>query len=530
MRHDPSRRDVLRLGAVAALAGALSACTAGGTAKPVPTGTLAPTGQPGPGSLSGRTPAPTRSAPPTFGQLAGQISGGLVQAGEAGFDPKDLLYNPRFAGQPAPQAIARCRTSADVAACVRFAAEGGAPLRIRNGGHSYGGWSSGPGLVADLAQLNAVTVDAAAKTATVGAGALLADVYTSLAAQGVSIGAGSCPTVGITGLTLGGGVGVLARAYGLTADQLSSAQVVTADGRLRTVDATADPDLFWALRGGGGSFAALTSLTFAVRPAPMMTTFFLQWPWSAAAAVLEAWQHWAGGTARELWSTCKLLNDPGQGKQVSVSGTWIGSGSVDAQLQGLLAALPRPSTNSRNRASYGSTMLGEAGCAGQDAATCLADALAPAKRQPFAASSSIMQQAMPSDGVDAIVAAVAAASGVADLVEGGVSFDSLGGAVADVAAGATAFAWRTALASVQYTATWTYANAGLDPAPFDAFVRSERQALAPWLGASAYVNYADAAIVDYPSAYWGPNVSRLRQIKKTYDPADVFSFPQSVPV
>ena len=115
------------------------------------------------------------------------------------------------------------------------------------------------------------------------------------------------------------------------------------------------------------------------------------------------------------------------------------------------------------------------------------------------------------------------------MVEGGVSFDALGGAVADVGAGDTAFPWRSALAIVQHTATWNYADASIDPTPFDTFVRGERAALAPWLGSSAYVNYADASITDFGTAYWGPNLARLKQVKQTYDPNDVFSFPQSVP-
>jgi hypothetical protein len=414
---------------------------------------------------------------------------------------------------------------------VRFAAAGGAALRIRNGGHSYGGWSAGPGLVADLAQLKSISVNTTARTATIGAGALLADVYTQLAAQGVSIGGGSCATVGVTGLTLGGGQGVLTRAYGLTCDQLRSIQIVTADGRTRTVDSGHDPDLFWALRGGGGgSFGAVTALTFAVRPAPTMTTFFLQWPWSAAASVLGAWQQWIKGAPRELWSTCKLLADPGQGLKVTVSGTWLGSGPISGPLGSLLSSVPAPSSNSSNTADYGSTMMGEAGCSGEDAATCLANAYTPAQRQPFAATSSVVQQAVPAPGIAAIVAAVQGGMNVPGLVEGGASFDALGGAVSDVAATATAFPWRTALAIVQYTATWNYASATADPSPYDNFVHGERQALSPWLGSSAYVNYADASIADFGTAYWGPNLARLKQVKKQYDPANVFTFPQSVPV
>ncbi len=529
MNHDLPRRDVLRLAGAAALAGALTGCTAGGS-KPGSTPPPTPSTSPVPPTVLSSSHSPTRAVSPTFTELAAQISGGLVQAGQPGYDPAALLYNPRFATQPAPRAIARCRTREDVAACVRFAAAGGAPLRLRNGGHSYGGWSSGPGLVADLAAMNTVTIDAAKHTATIGAGARLADVYAALAARGVSIGGGSCATVGVTGLTLGGGVGVLNRAYGLTCDQLRAAEVVTADGRIRTVSADADPDLFWALRGGGPSFAAVTSLTFAVRPAPTISTFFLQWPWPAAAAVLSGWQHWIRGIPRELWTTCKLLADPGQGSKATVSGTWIGSGSLASQLKALLATVPPASNSYRNTAGYGQTMLGEAGCSGQSAADCIAEALTPGKRQPFAATSSIMQRELPANGIAAIVGAVAAASGVAGLIEGGVAFDSLGGAVADVDVHATAFPWRHALATLQYTATWAYGRPPAAAAPFDSYVRAERRALTPWLGTSAYFNYADPSITDFATAYWGANLPRLQQVKRSYDPHNVFSFPQSVPL
>ena len=222
------RRDVLSVAGLLGLGAALSGC-AGPDVTP-----------------SSTAPRTTTSARPAYDQLARQLSGTLSLPGESGFRPRELLYNPRFFTQREPAAIAQVTSAADVAACVKFAADGGAPLRVRNGGHSYGGWSSGPGLVVDLAKLNSIKVNADGKTASIGAGSLLADVYSQLGARGVSIAGGSCATVGITGLTLGGGVGVLARSYGLACDQLASVQVVTADGTIRTVDANADADLFWA--------------------------------------------------------------------------------------------------------------------------------------------------------------------------------------------------------------------------------------------------------------------------------------------
>ena len=542
---------MLRLSGTAAIVSALSACTngtksvAGSTSPARPASTTMTTGSPrssaatgvatatAPPSTPSRAPSSTvANGPRTLDQLAGAVSGGLKRRGQAGYDAAALLYNPRFGRQPGPRAIAACRTGADVAACVRFAAAGATNLRIRNGGHSYGGWSSGPGLVADLAAMKSVTFDARTMTATVGAGARLADVYGALAAHGVAIGAGSCPTVGVTGLTLGGGVGVLSRAYGLTCDQVRAFAVVTADGTAHTVDAHTQPELFWALRGGGGGLAAVTSVTFAVRRAPTIVRFFLQWPWSRAADVLAAWQEWTAGAPRELWSTCKLLADPGSGLTATVAGTWIGSGSVDRVLAALLRRLPAPRFSSRHTDSYGATMAAEAGCAGLDPNQCVTHALTPGSRLPFAATSSIVAKALPAAGVAAAVEAVANSMDVAPgvLVEAGISFDALGGAVADVGPGDTAFPWRSALALVQHTATWRSSAAGHDPAPFDGFVRAARKSLAPWTGSSAYVNYADASIANFATAYWGSNLSRLRTVKRAVDPHGVFGFPQSVPL
>ena len=130
-------------------------------------------------------------------------------------------------------------------------------------------------------------------------------------------------------------------------------KIVTADGKTRTVDQRKDPDLFWALRGGGGSFGAVTELTFDVRPAPRVQTFFLQWSWTSAAEVLAAWQGWMGEAPRELWSTCKLLADPGKGARVLVAGTWVGSGSPSARLTALLRSTPEPEVNDDGGGSYG---------------------------------------------------------------------------------------------------------------------------------------------------------------------------------
>jgi FAD/FMN-containing dehydrogenase len=471
----------------------------------------------------------------TLATLSKSLSRPLVLPGVASYAAASRLYNPRFDAGSRPAAVALCATAADVARCVQYAATTGTGLRLRSGGHSYGGWSTGPGLVVDVAGLSSVVVDTASGTARIGAGARLAQVYSALAAKGAAVAAGSCPTVGIAGLTLGGGVGALTRAYGLTCDAIRSVQIVTADGRTREVTASADEDLFWALRGGGGgSFGAVTAFTLAVRPAPTVQTFFLQWPFARAAAVLASWQKWVAAADPRLWSTCKLLADPTTGSlQAAVSGTWIGpSAGLAAQLAPLRAGVgAKPGVDQASTLSYAQAMLFEAGCFGQTAAQCVSAALSPPKRQPFAATSAIVSTALPTAGIAAAVQAVQAGMSVPKLVEGGISFDALGGQVRSVPAAGSAFAYRDALATVQYTATWaavTGPNGSASPQPFDALVRTMRSTLQPWTGTAAYVNYADPAIADYGTAYWGVNYPRLQSIKKTFDPNALFSFPQAV--
>lgn len=472
----------------------------------------------------------TGSAAPSLTELSSQLSSPLLRPGSAGYAARVGLYNPRFDAAARPEAIAACATPADVMACVRFGAHGGAPIHLRAGGHSYGGWSSGKGLVVDVRPMSAVHVDTPAHSVRIGAGARLAEVYEALGRNGAAIAAGSCPSVGITGLALGGGVGVLTRAFGLTCDAIRGVQLVTADGVLRDVDARQKPDLFWALcGGGGGSFGAVTALTLAIRPAPTVHTFFFSWDAHLAAEVLAAWQRWIGGRDAQLWSTCKLLGTPSNGElRAVVAGTWLGSSAeLDAQLSPLLRAVGAPpQARSARTLGYAQAMQLEAGCTGQDARECLTTALSPAKRLPFAATSAVLRTPLPADGVTAAVNGARRSLDVAGLVEGGLSFDALGGAVDALAPSATAFVHRGALAIVQYTATWK--RAADDPSSYDAYVRGLRGSLLPWTGPGAYVNYADASIRDYGSAYWGGNYPRLREIKKRYDGADLFSFPQSV--
>jgi FAD/FMN-containing dehydrogenase len=504
---------------LAGLAGAAGAC-APHNAEP-PGDSTAPGPSPDSASLS----SATTSAQPTnaqWKQLAKSIKGTLARPGSAGYDTVRLTQNPRYDGAQ-PLAVLSVASAGDVATAIAFAKDHALPVAVRSGGHSYPGWSAGNNrLVIDVRPLHRVKL--LGTTAHLGAGASLVDVYAGLGAVGRGIAGGSCPTVGIAGLTQGGGVGVLTRAHGLTCDAVTAMKVVTADGTVRTVDANHDPDLFWALRGGGGGhLGVVTSFTMHTFVAPTISTVYLAWPFSEAAQVVPAWLASAPTADRRLWSTMKLLGGSShqKGPVLFLSATWVGDPAKFAKaLQPLLKAVPTPTSDVSHVRSYLDTMLSYAGCSTIPADKCNTDPGGSLQREAFAATSHILTTTHVDLGT--LLGQVSKAQG-SGLLEAGISIDALGGAVRDVGASDTAFGHRSALATVQYTATYT----GDSAAPATSYVRGFRKAMTPSWGTGAYVNYTDASIKNYRAAYFGPNASRLAQARATYDPDGFFTQPQN---
>src|SRR5215218_5125810 len=224
-----------------------------------------------------------------------------------------------------PAASIPCGGPQDVAEAIAYARSEGLPLAARSGGHCFAGRSSTDGVVIDVSPMD--SVEAAGGLATIGAGARLGDVYDALDPHGVTIPAGCGPEVGIAGLTLGGGLGILGRRHGLTADALRAARVTLPGGRSITADAEREPDLFWALRGAGGArLGVVTALTFATVPAPALTSFHLVWPGAAAAGLIGAWQAWSPEGPDELAASLLVTApaDPGAPVCGHVFGTLIG--------------------------------------------------------------------------------------------------------------------------------------------------------------------------------------------------------------
>jgi FAD/FMN-containing dehydrogenase len=498
-----NRRRFLAAAGLGATGAALTACTGRSPAPPAAPTTTPPV-----------TSAPATTTPAAdsidYPALRAKLAGQLVTPDQPGYSTARRSYNPLFDDRR-PGAVAQVSSVSDVQACVSAAAGTHTPIAARGGGHSYLGASTPDNaLVVDLGRLSAISPQPDGSVV-VGAGTRLIDLYAALAAAGRCLPGGSCPSVGVAGLTLGGGIGVLARRYGLTCDQLTSATVVTADGTVRTASPGSEPDLYWALRGGGGgNLGIVTSFTFSTAPAPSPTVFSLRFPAGSVGQVLGEWQHWLAGAPDELWSNCTVT--VGSPPTCRVGGCFLGSPAGLAPLLTSLAgrAGVQPVSKYSKQMSYLDAMRYFAGCAGDSVAQChLSSAGGALGRESFVASSRVL--AAPVTDLTPVVRACTGPAGMS------VIFDGLGGAVGRVAADATAFPHRSALATVQiYLDTTAAAQAAST-----AQVTSVRDELAAVLGPGAYVNYLDRTTPRQD--YYLGNLARLTQVADRYDPTAVFS-------
>jgi FAD/FMN-containing dehydrogenase len=502
-----------------------AACTSasGGSSTTSPTSGAAPSG-----SL---TSSAARTSGTAWHRLAASLDGDLIRPGSPGYPTARLAYDPLF-DDVRPRAIVRVASTRDVARTIAFARDHGFRFAARSGGHSYGGYSLSNGIVIDVTKLSHVSGDPAAKRATVGSGATLMQVANGLAPDGLVVPGGTCATVGIAGLTMGGGQGVTGRRFGLTCDSLEAATIVLADGSVVHCDANRHDDLFWGLRGGGGgNLGVVTSFTFAAHPLTHLTICSLSWRWSEAAHVLRAWSDWAPSAPHDLWSSLRLRWIPGSGPQVSMIGTWSGSPSgLSAVLDDLTSSVP-PVSRSTSTLPYLDVAKLYAGCAGQPTDECsLQIHGGTLPRQASLAKSDFFYRRISAADVDAMLGRIEARSAPALRgSSGGVVFDSWGGRIAQLGARATAFPHRRARFLAQEFVTFS-------SVPGDATLTANRR----WLtglwrslrgsaSGAAYVNYIDPELDGWERAYYGDNLDRLVEVKRRYDPDDVFRFAQSVP-
>jgi len=470
----------------------------------------------------------------------------LVRPGSPSYAQARQLFEPRFDSLE-PAGIAYCRTAADVATCLSFVRTFDFPVRVRSGGHSYAGWSTvARGLVIDVSAMNNVSFrdsssdnhgashhGASDYTVTVGAGADLIHFYTELAAQGLSVPGGSCPTVGIAGLTLGGGVGALSRLHGLTSDNLKSVQLVTANGSVLDCDEGHDSDLFWACRGGGGgNFGVATSFTFRAQHLDTLHVFFLSWPWSDAARVVSAWQAWAPPAPDILWSNMQLSARFGGPPTLTMGGTYVGPRhGLARHLDDLYYQTGTgPATAFIRQETYLNAMLLEAGCSDIPLPSCHTGPGGQLSRVPSFAKSDFFTRPLNGSGIRALLAGIERLRGIQGAAGGvgSIALDACGGAMNRPSPAATAFVHRNALFLAQYSTTWTSRGAPTGVDSQHHWLRAYHRSLQPHASGQAYQNYIDPDLASWPRAYYGANYDQLTQVKATYDPGNLFTFPQSI--
>lgn len=381
--------------------------------------------------------------------------------------------------------LVRCRSVEDVVHAVRHAGT----VIPRGGGHCFVDRVPADGTVLDMSGMDGVSV-APDGTATIGAGAVLAQVYTELHGHGRTLPAGCGPTVGITGLTLGGGIGLLGRLHGLTCDRLTGAQVVLADGSVVTCDDAHEPDLFWALRGaGGGQFGVVTALRFATVAEPV-TTRIEAHPDVPAAELAAAWQSWDAPDEITVNLTVE------SGPDGAVRATLFGASTLDeATTRDLLPV----TADLRGGLPYHR----------------MKDSFAGPREIPAHRMRSEFFTRPLTDGTLASLLAGLAEPRAAGRRE--LTFTAMGGAYNRVAQDATAFAHRDQRFLLEHIAT-----------PDDPWLdRSWTTAHAEGTG-RVYPNFPDLALDDWASAYHAGNQERLRTVKAAYDPHRFFDFPQAI--
>ncbi len=429
--------------------------------------------------------ATKRLTPKQARALRAAVRGRVLEPTTSGYNAARVVFNRRY-DHVKPPAIVQASNAEDVRAVVRWADRYDIPLVSRSGGHGYNGDStSASAVVVDVRNLDRITAEAG--RATIGPGARLGDVYAKLAAKGVTIPAGSCPTVGLGGLVLGGGMGLAGRAFGLTIDRVTSFDVVTADGRRQRVEH--DDDLFWALRGGGGSFGIVTAVRFKTRHVTNAAFFRITYPRGARDEALHDWEAFAPRAPSALTAILTL-----DANGAAAFGQYLGS---EQTLRNLIRPLQgAPTTGS---ADY---LTVQRRWAGSD----------NPQRSAFAASSLYVNQRLSAAGRKAFLAA---ADTGATLI-----LDAYGGAITKPGRADTAFPHRDARFSVQIL---SYA-----PIPVaKSRVKRARAQIAKY-GSGAYANYADPDLTNALRAYYGANLPRLRRVKEEFDPANRFRPSQGV--
>lgn len=472
-------------------------------------------------------------------------SASLFVPGDASYEALAAPYNHQFAGER-PKAILVPSTVADVQAAVRWCRTAGVQLTPRSGdGHNYAGFSNSDGLIVLMSRFTEITITPNPSAATtraygpvtitkdaatvrVGAGVTVEDLHPLLEQHGYLVPTGRCRTVGIAGLTLGGGIGLADKEKGLTCDQLLETTVVLADGRRVTASAATEPDLFWACRGGaGGNFGVHTDFTFRCdRIVGDVTVYQFSWSIASAVAAMTALQAVCEKyhSDHRLNITISIGTAGATSADVTANAHAIGHGQFFGDRDDLLEIfadvlkLGTPEEQRRNRNSIQQMPAAEA------STRILEDTF----REQFTASSAVLDSSLSTAQLETIVNAVTSWPGSRNRDGASVVLFGLGGAINERSATETAFVHRDSRYIAQFMAAWG------DDDPKDSLTPNRRwlddlyTALFGNAAMPMYQNFPDPYATDAHARYYGANHPRLRAVKKLYDPTEFFSYPQSI--
>ena len=445
-----------------------------------------------------------------------ELAGRVVRPGDDDYEAARASWNLLVSHEPA--AIVFVQTIQDVIDAVSWARRNDVAFRVRSGRHSLEGWSTvDDGLVIDVSELKSIVVDREKRTATVGAGLTQLEAVTALGAAGFAAPTGTEGSVGLVGATLGGGFGLLTRAFGMASDNLLAVEIVIAanDGGAEAivVDETHYADLLWALRGAGnGGFGIVTSLTYRIHPLPRAVYVTARWSGiQELGPVFEAWQILAPTADARLTSQLEIQRDAITMIAVSVEGS--GEEALGLLQPVLSIGSPQVSTIDEDWAGiYGGFQL-------------------PTLDEPanWKFASQFVTAPFPAEAIDVIASFMASAP----TSECNYFTNAFGGVVlTSEPTGGSVFAHRSALFYAEPGAGW--GSRGGVPATDDPltteclrWVAEFARALEPFVD-GAYVNVPNVGAARWQQAYWGSNVERLRQVKAHYDPHDVFRHPQTV--
>jgi FAD/FMN-containing dehydrogenase len=453
----------------------------------------------------------------TLATLAQQLRGELIRPGDAAYDEARRVWNGMFDRHPA--AIARVQGAVDVVAVVDYARETGTELAVRGGGHSSAGYSTvDGGIVLDFSRMRGVWVDPQAKVAYAQAGALWGDVDRETQAHGLAVPGGQISHTGIAGLTLGGGIGWLSRRDGLTIDNLLSVDLVTADGRLVTASEREHPDLFWGLRGGSGNFGVVVSFEYRLHDVgPLVLGGPLLYELDEAPAVLRNVRDFFAGAPDEVSLWLALTHVPP--KPSFPQERW---GTPVLAVVPFCTDLERGPTLLESLTSFGSPFANMHGPIPYTVLQSALDDVDPHGHRYWERGDYLAD--LSDDAIDALVEGARTVS--SKLTE--ILVFPMGGAIARVPAGATAFGDRSAPWAVWVASQWT------DPAE-DAvhrdWTRGFSASLAPFTTGAVYVNAIGGDVTEARklAAFGGPaKHERLRELKRAWDPDNLFHLNHNI--